>query len=66
MAEHQGLCAEPRSGRYAESGVDDDAEALQALKALLTPRLAEANAGQFAAATAEDVKREARVRQRRK
>jgi uncharacterized protein (DUF1778 family) len=43
-----------------------DAEALQALKALLTPRLAEADAGQFTAATAEDIKREARVRQSRK
>lgn len=43
-----------------------DAEALQALKQLLAPRLAEADAGQLAAATAEDIKREARVRQSRK
>jgi hypothetical protein len=43
-----------------------DAEALQALKALLTPRLAEADAGQLTAATAEDIKIEARTRQRRK
>jgi uncharacterized protein (DUF1778 family) len=43
-----------------------DAEALQALKALLAPRLAEADAGQLTAATAEDIKREARVRQSRK
>jgi len=39
-----------------------DAEALQALKELLTPRLAEVDAGQVVTATADDIKREARVR----
>lgn len=43
-----------------------DAEALQALKELLTPRLAEADAGQVVTATADDIKREARVRQSRR
>lgn len=43
-----------------------DAEALQALKALLSPRLAEADAGQVVTATAADIKREARVRRDRK
>ena len=43
-----------------------DAEALQALKELLAPRLAEIDAGQLTSATAEDIKREARVRQSRK
>jgi hypothetical protein len=43
-----------------------DAEALQALKELLTPRLAEADAGQVVTATAADIKREARVRQGRR
>ncbi|WP_226584429.1 antitoxin [Acuticoccus sediminis] len=43
-----------------------DAEALQALKALLTPRLAEVDAGQVMTATADDIKREARRRQRLK
>jgi uncharacterized protein (DUF1778 family) len=42
-----------------------DAEALQTLKELLAPRLAEVDAGQLGAATAEDIKREARLRQRR-
>lgn len=42
-----------------------DAEALQALKALLDPRLAEADAGQVVTATAADIKREARGRQGR-
>lgn len=41
-------------------------EALQALKELLTPRLAEADAGQVVAATSADIKREARVRQGRR
>ena len=39
-----------------------DQEALQALKALLTPRIAEADAGQVVRATAEEIKREARER----
>ena len=39
-----------------------DQEALQALKQLLAPRIAEAAAGQVVAATAEDIKREARGR----
>lgn len=43
-----------------------DAEALQALKELLTPRLAEADVGQVVTATADDIKREARVRQSRR
>lgn len=43
-----------------------DTEALQALKKLLTPRLAEAEAGQVVTATADDIKREARVRQSRR
>lgn len=43
-----------------------DAEALQALKELLAPRLAEADAGQVVTATAADIKREARVRQGRR
>lgn len=43
-----------------------DTEALQALKDLLTPRLAEAEAGQVVTATADDIKREARVRQSRR
>ena len=43
-----------------------DAEALQALKELLTPRLAEADAGEVVKATAEDIKREARIRLSRK
>ncbi|MCF3931800.1 antitoxin [Acuticoccus sp. M5D2P5] len=43
-----------------------DAEALQALKALLTPRLAEVDAGQVMTATADDIKREARRRRRLK
>ena len=43
-----------------------ESRALQALKALLTPRLAEADAGQITDATAEDIKREARARQSRK
>jgi uncharacterized protein (DUF1778 family) len=43
-----------------------DAEALQALKELLTPRLAEADAGQVVTATAADIKKEARVRQGRR
>ncbi|SEB08551.1 Antitoxin ParD [Rubrimonas cliftonensis] len=43
-----------------------DTEALQALKDLLTPRLVEAEAGQVVTATADDIKREARVRQSRR
>lgn len=39
-----------------------DQEALQALKRLLAPRIAEAEAGQVVSATAEDIKREARQR----
>ena len=39
-----------------------DEEALQALKQLLAPRIAEADAGQVVSATAEDIKREARGR----
>ncbi|MFC3228391.1 antitoxin [Marinibaculum pumilum] len=39
-----------------------DAEALQALKELLAPRLAEVEAGQVVAATADDIKRTARSR----
>ncbi len=42
-----------------------DAEALRALKDLLTPRVAEADAGQVVTATAEDIKRQARARQGR-
>ena len=42
-----------------------DQEALQALKALLTPRIAEADAGQVVRATAEEIKREARERLKR-
>jgi len=40
-----------------------DAEALQALKELLTPRLAEVDAGRIESATADNIKREARLRQ---
>ena len=43
-----------------------DAEALQVLKELLTPRLAEAETGQVVTATADDIKREARVRRNRR
>ena len=43
-----------------------DAEALQALKKLLTPRLAEVDQGQVVTATAADIKREARGRQGRR
>ncbi len=39
-----------------------DAEALQALKQLLAPRLAEAEAGEVVSATADDIKRNARAR----
>ena len=39
-----------------------DHEALEALKQLLAPRIAEADAGQVAPTTAEDIKREARER----
>ena len=39
-----------------------DQEALQALKQLLAPRIAEADAGQVVSATAEDIKRGARGR----
>ena len=39
-----------------------DREALQALKHLLAPRIAEADSGQVVPATADDVKREARRR----
>ena len=39
-----------------------DEEALQALKQLLAPRIAEADAGQVVPTTAEDIKREARER----
>ena len=39
-----------------------DQEALQVLKQLLAPRIAEADAGQVIQATAEDIKREARER----
>ena len=39
-----------------------DQEALQALKRLLAPRIAEAEAGQLVPATADDIKREARQR----
>ena len=42
-----------------------DEEALQALKQLLTPRIAEADAGQVVPATAEDIKREGRQRLKR-
>ena len=41
-----------------------DAEALQALKALLAPRLAEVDAGEVVTANADDIKRAARARQR--
>ncbi len=39
-----------------------DEEAMQALKRLLAPRIAEAEAGQVEPATAEDIKREGRRR----
>ena len=39
-----------------------DQEALHALKRLLAPRMAEAEAGQVVSATADDIKREARRR----
>ena len=39
-----------------------DEEALQALKRLLAPRIAEAEAGQVEPTTAEDIKREGRRR----
>ncbi len=39
-----------------------DEEALQALKQLLAPRLAEVAAGEVVTATAEDIKRAARAR----
>lgn len=43
-----------------------DAEAFRSLEALLTPRLAEADAGQVVHITSEDIKRGARLRQSRK
>ena len=39
-----------------------DEEALQALKQLLAPRLAEAEAGDVVTATADDIKRDAKMR----
>ena len=39
-----------------------DEEALQALKQLLAPRLAEVEAGDVVAATADDIKRDAKMR----
>ena len=39
-----------------------DEEALQALKRLLAPRLAEAEAGDVVTATADDIKRDAKMR----
>ncbi len=41
-----------------------DEEALQALKQLLAPRLAEVEAGDVITATADDIKRDARVRRK--
>ena len=39
-----------------------DEEALQALKQLLAPRIAEADSGDIVTATAEDIKRDGRVK----
>lgn len=41
-----------------------DEEALQALKQLLAPRIAEAEAGDVIAATADDIKRDAQARRK--
>lgn len=41
-----------------------DEEALQALKQLLAPRLAEVEAGDVVTATADDIKRDARARRK--
>ena len=41
-----------------------DAEALEALKQLLAPRLAEVAAGEVVTATADDIKRDARARRK--